>query len=231
MEPQQTPLQAEAKQTWREMLTTSDGDDRLERLLEIVSAILLGLATVATAWCGYQTSKWNGQQSQYYIEATTLRIQSTEATSNANRAATIQVGLFQQYAQAISAQNQALADFLYQRFPPNLKLATDAWLATRPLQNQAAPSSPFVMPEYVLPDQVEATRLSAQADERLQQANAASGVADQYTLLTVMFASVLFVAGIATRFKWHVVDVSVTVIATVLFLVSLWFVLQLPALT
>lgn len=231
MEPQQTPLQAEAEQTWREMLTTSDGDDRLERLLEIVSAILLGLATVATAWCGYQTSKWNGQQSQYYIEATTLRIQSTEATSNANRAATIQVGLFQQYAQAISAQNQALADFLYQRFPPNLKLATDAWLATRPLQNLDAPSSPFAMPEYVLPDQVEATRLSAQADERLQEANAASGVADQYTLLTVMFASVLFVAGIATRFKWHVVDVSVTVIATVLFLVSLWFVLQLPALT
>lgn len=231
MEPHPTAPHDKADETWREMLTSSDGDDRLERLLEIVSAILLGLATVATAWCGYQTSKWNGQQAQDYIEATTLRIQATEATNNANRAATIQVSLFLQYAQAFSTQNQALTDFLYQRFPPNLKLAMDAWLATKPLQNPDAPSSPFVMPEYILPDQVEATRLSAQADERLQEANAASGVADQYTLLTVMFASVLFVAGIATRFKWHVVDVSVTVIATLLFLVSLWFVLRLPILT
>lgn len=231
MEPQPTPPHDKADESWREMLTASDQDDRLERLLEILSAILLGLATVATAWCGYQTSKWNGQQSQFYIEATTLRIQATEATSNANRMATIQVNLFLQYAQAFSAQNQALTDFLYQRFPPNLKVAMDAWLATQPLQNADAPSSPFVMAEYVLPDEVEATRLSVQADQRLQEANAASGVADQYTLLTVMFASVLFVAGIATRFKWHVVDVSVTVIAGVLFLVSLWFVLQLPVLT
>ncbi len=231
MEPQPESAQNEADETWRHMLMASTEDDRLERILEIVSAILLGLATVATAWCGYQTSKWNGQQSQDYIEATTLRIQATEATNNANRAATIQVNMFMQYAQAVSTQNQQLADFLYNRFPPALKTATDAWLATKPLQNPDAPSSPFVMPEYVLADQQKAAELSAQADMRLEDANAASAIGDQYTLLTVMFASVLFVAGIATRFKWHVVDVSVTVIASALFLVSLWLVLKLPILT
>lgn len=87
------------------------------------------------------------------------------------------------------------------------------------------------MPEYVLDEQQKATELSTEADQKLQLANGASAVGDQYTLLTVMFASVLFVAGIATRFKWHVVDMSVTIIATVLFLVSLWYVLKLPILT
>ncbi|MFN8481508.1 MAG: hypothetical protein U0768_00450 [Anaerolineae bacterium] len=231
MEPQPTPVHHEADERWRDMVMASSEDDRLERLLEIVSAILLGLATVATAWCGYQTSKWNGQQDQYYIDATTLRIEATEATNNANRAATIQVNMFLQYAQAVSTQNQQLADFLYKRFPPALKTATDAWLATKPLQNPDAPSSPFVMPEYVLDEQQKATELSTEADQKLQLANGASAVGDQYTLLTVMFASVLFVAGIATRFKWHVVDMSVTIIATVLFLVSLWYVLKLPILT
>lgn len=231
MEPDITPTHHEADETWRHMVMGSSEDDRLERLLEIISAILLGLATVATAWCGYQTSKWNGQQNQDYIDATTLRIEATDATSNANRALTIHVNLFLQYAQAVSGGNQRLADFLYNRFPPALKTAMDAWLATKPLENPDAPSSPFVMAEYVLAEQQKATELSNQSDEKLAHANAASAIGDQYTLLTVMFASVLFVAGIATRFKWHVVDMSVTVIATALFLISLWFVLKLPILT
>jgi hypothetical protein len=57
-----------------------------------------------------------------------------------------------------------LSDFLYGRFPPALKTATDAWLATRPLQNPEAPSSPFVMPDYQVSERAEADRWQTEAD-------------------------------------------------------------------
>ncbi|MCL7927530.1 MAG: hypothetical protein M8841_07050, partial [marine benthic group bacterium] len=36
---------------------------RKERRLETWSAILMSLATVATAWCAYQSAEWGGEQS------------------------------------------------------------------------------------------------------------------------------------------------------------------------
>ena len=35
-------------------------------LLPVVAAALLALATVATAWSGYQASRWNGEQAKAF---------------------------------------------------------------------------------------------------------------------------------------------------------------------
>ena len=53
---------------------------------------------------------------------------------------------------------------------PEFKPAVDAWVATRPLKNPAAPPTPFAMPEYTLEARATADRLDAQA-----QAFAAAG--------------------------------------------------------
>jgi hypothetical protein len=44
--------------------------------LDLVAAVLLALATVATAWSGYQASRWNGEQAKAFSRASALRIES-----------------------------------------------------------------------------------------------------------------------------------------------------------
>ena len=47
--------------------------------------MLLSLATLATAWSGYQAALWSGEQSQRYSQASALRVRADEDTSAAAR--------------------------------------------------------------------------------------------------------------------------------------------------
>ena len=40
-----------------------------ERWFEVVSAVMLGVVAVATAWSGYQGARWGGIQSTKYTDA------------------------------------------------------------------------------------------------------------------------------------------------------------------
>ena len=46
--------------------------------VELVATVLLAVATVATAWSGYQSTRWNGEQAKA-AAARTLRIDSAKA--------------------------------------------------------------------------------------------------------------------------------------------------------
>jgi hypothetical protein len=40
--------------------------DRWEPLAEVIATLILALATLATAWSGYQSARWGGEQSIKY---------------------------------------------------------------------------------------------------------------------------------------------------------------------
>ncbi|HMN26628.1 MAG TPA: hypothetical protein PKE45_00630 [Caldilineaceae bacterium] len=202
--------------------------DRFDRWVEFFSAIVLSLATVLTAWCGYQAALWGGQQASAYSQASAARIMAAQQNNQAMLRSSIHIGLFTTYATAFSEGNQRLADFLYTRFPAELKTATDAWLATKPLNNPNAPLSPFDMPEYKLPQQVEAQRLEAQATQLSDQADQANEQSDQYVLLTVIFAMVLFFGGISGKFQWRVIDLAMLTLGVVVMIGGLWIMLRSP---
>lgn len=204
--------------------------DRFDRWIEFFSATVLALATVMTAWCGYQAAQWDGEQADLYNQATNAQVQAAQLTTSAMLRASIQVGLFVEYAAAISTENDPLADFLYNRFPATLKTATDAWLALTPLQNPDAPLSPFDMPEYVLPEQTEAVALQEQSLENFAAANQANERSDEYVLLTVLFATVLFFAGIAGKFQWRLIDGAMLGLGVLVFLYGSWRILNSPIL-
>jgi hypothetical protein len=193
---------------------------RFDRRIEFVSAILLALATVCTAWCGYQAARWGGEQTTHYFEAMSAALQSAQLTNQSNQVAAVYIDIFVEWSAAVSQGDQALADFLYQRFPPELKTAVDAWLETEPLDNPNAPASPFVMPEFDLWEFTETDRLNQVADELFRQASRENEISDQYILLTVIFASVLFFAGISGKFESQLIDVGMLAFAIILFLVG-----------
>ena len=80
-------------------MSSSPDDERTDRL-EIGSAVLLALATVATAWSGYQASRWNGEQAKAFSKANAARIEATGASDLANAQTQIDVAGLQVYVLA-----------------------------------------------------------------------------------------------------------------------------------
>ena len=167
--------------------------------IELVATLLLAVATVATAWSGYQSTRWNGEQAKAGGRANALRIESAKAAGLANTQTEVDVASFTQWVNAYTLQQADLADFYFKRFRPEFRPAVNAWLATRPLKNPAAPPTPFAMPEYQLAARAEAEQLDARAGAFAAAVGRNIQRASNYVLGVVLFASALFFAGMSTK--------------------------------
>ena len=173
--------------------------DRWEPLAELIASIVLALATVATAWSGYQAARWGGVQSTSYSQAGALRTESTRASTRAGQIMQVDIGLFTNWINAYGQDQQELANFYQERFRPEFMPAFEAWIATQPRNNPDAPKSPFVMAEYNVVEADEAIRLEEEAEIKFMEGQAANQTGDNYIFNTVILASVLFLAGIQSR--------------------------------
>ena len=181
-------------------MSSSPDEERTDRL-EIASAVLLALATVATAWSGYQASRWNGEQAKAFSKANAARIEATSASDLANAQTQIDVATFTQWVDAYAQQETELADFYRERFRPEFKPAVEAWIATRPLKTPDAPLTPFAMPEYRLAARAKATELQATAEAWSARARTDVQRATNYVLGVVLFAAALFFAGMSAKLR------------------------------
>ena len=173
--------------------------DRWEPLAEVIATVILALATLATAWSGYQSARWGGEQSTKFSQAGALRTESVRASTTAGQISQVDIGLFTNWVNAFAVDNQILADFYVDRFRPEFAVAFEAWLATDPRNNPEAPKSPFSMPEYTVSQAQEADRLEQESSKTFAEGGAANQTSDNYILNTVILASVLFLAGVQTR--------------------------------
>ncbi len=193
----------------------ASGARRQERL-ELVATVVLALATVLTAWSAFESTKWSGTQSVHFARAGADRTESAKAESRANSQTIVDVDTFVSWLGAISDERaanpdviagdgtyqpdpQALSGFLYLRFRDEFKPAFDAWVAQRPLSNPDAPPTPFAVPEYDLAERRRSDQLDARADRQSALARRDNQRGDNYVLTAVLFASVLFFAGISTK--------------------------------
>jgi hypothetical protein len=169
--------------------------------MEFAGALLLVLATVATAWSSYQASRWHGEQAEAQSSATASRVESARASGVANREAQIDVQLFIQWVDARQQGNTELAGFYRTRFTDRFKPAFRAWVATSPFENPDAPPSPFAMPQYRVAEIAKADRLEAQATAASDDAKEHIQRADNYVLAVVLFAASLFFGGLSLRLR------------------------------
>ncbi|WP_146926322.1 hypothetical protein [Cellulomonas xylanilytica] len=179
-------------------------ENQIERRVdwrEVVVVLLLSVTTILTAWVGFQASKWGGSMSISFSQASTARIEASRLEGVANRKLDVQSSLFAQWVEATGSQNVPVAEFLQTRFPEPLATAFDAWIALEPLKNADAPLSPFDMPEYAIPELAQSADADRRADAKFAQALADNQRGDNYTVLTVAFASVLFFTAISERMR------------------------------
>jgi hypothetical protein len=210
-------IAAAAREVWR--------DERVE----IVAAILLSLATVLSAWGAYQATRWSGVQANSYAEAAALRAEANSHGTVASRQIQIDVATFLAWADAAAQSDTRLTDFLESRFRAEFKPAFEAWMLSGSLDGEGIPEgTPFEMPEYKLAEQVIADQKVKAADDALLDAQQANQWSDNFVLTAVLFASVLFFAGIAARFRPQWIRWAMLSVAVVVFVLGLIVEFSLP---
>jgi len=197
--------------------------------IEIVAAILLALATVLSAWGAYQATRWSGQQADAYAESAALRASASRQAAIASRQIQVDVTTFLTWAQAKATDDDRLADFVRARFRPEFVAPFDAWLADAPLDAEGLPSgTPFERPEFVLAAQTKSDEDNADADRALEEARDDNQISDNFVLTAVLFASVLFFAGTAAKFRPQWIRWSMIAVAVVVFGIGLYVEFTLP---
>jgi len=179
--------------------------DPPDRWVEILAATVLALATIASAWSAYQSTRWGGVQAEAYAQAGAARAESVRASDLADADFTVDVEYFAIWLdEAGQGGDTRVLSLLERAFRPEFQSAFEAWLATDPLHNPDGPATPFDMEEYVVAAQRQAEELRSEAEAATAIAVDANQTGDNYVLTTVLFASVLFFAGISTKFhgRW-----------------------------
>ena len=218
--PPTEPASPETAAVLQRILNAVEGKQR-KRWVEVACAVVLSLATTASAWCAYQSTLWGGVQLFQLHGASAASRKAAELNITALEYRSFDGAIGLSFMEALFRGDKKQEEFLRSRFRPELKKAMNAWLATDPLNNPAAPRGPFLMAEYVQQELIDAKHqeeLSAVQYSAAQQANKTS---DTYVLLTVLFASVLFFGGIGGTFQSDRLRTTVFIIAVVLFLVTL----------
>ena len=195
--------------------------------IELAAAILLALATIVAAWSAYQSTRWGGVQANAFSAAGAKRVEATQATSVFTAQAQIDVQTWLNWLQQYSAGNQVGMDFLHERFRREFRPAFDAWLASVPA-GEVPPGTPFDLPEYQPASESQALELNAEADRLADTARAANQTGDNFVLVAVIMASVLFFAGVGTKFKGRGVRLMMLTFGTALFLGGFAFMISMP---
>ena len=166
---------------------------------ELLVTVLLVAAALATSWSSYQATRWNGEQARAASRTNAIRIDAARAQGLAQAQTQVDVATFIAWADADRRGESELAAFYVDRFRDEFRPAFDAWIATHPLENPTAPPTPFAMAEYQVASRNEAARLDTAAEASAAEVRQDIQRASNYVLTVVLYAIVLFFAGMSTR--------------------------------
>lgn len=187
------------------MSSRSDSGFRAgERGIEILAVLLLGVATIGSAWCGYQATQWNGRASDLSREQSDARVESARVFGLATQLVFYDATSTAQLAQAIATEDEELAAFVRAALVrPEFAAQLAEWEA-QVAQAGEAPANLLTNEAYLEEQFAEYRELEAAADELGGEAREASDNADEYVLTTLLLAAALFFAGVTMSFRVRV---------------------------
>jgi hypothetical protein len=185
---------------------------RKERLLEIVVVLLLGITTVGTAWCGYQASRWNGQQGDLAQQSSDQRVEGSRLFGLASQRVAYDSTILVQYAQAAQAHNQPLLEFYRTSLVrPDFLPLLQKWEAQ--VRAGQTPTNLFQDSAYLKAQFADYQATVVKAEAATQASQAAAATANDYVVTTILLAVALFFAGVASSFKYFPARVLMVVLA------------------
>lgn len=185
--------------------------DWWERRGDLAVTLVLTVLTLLTAWAGFQSAKWSGVQAVNFSDAGRARADSNAAASIGTSTQAIDVALFISWLEAstdvftdeqnvdpTSATTEGLPGYLYARFSDPLRVATDDWL-DQGLALSGEPTTPLDLDSYVNAPLLRSEELREEASDFADAARANNQQSDHYVLITVLFASGMFLAGLCQK--------------------------------
>lgn len=200
-------------------------EDRVasQKVQDLITVFLLSVVAVLTAWCGFQASKWGGEMSVAFSDASSARIQAAAAEGQARDARQYDLTIYSQWVLAEADSREGLSSFVEGRFSPEFSIAFEEWDA-----GGREALGPFALDSYVPPGTQEAEDLAERADARFASALENNRRGDNYSLLTVMFALVLFLAAMSQRASVRWVQLALLGLAVVLSAAGILLLLTFP---
>lgn len=194
---------------------------------ELAATVLLSVATIVAAWSAYQSTRWNGIQALDTTAAAARRIEATQQNAIYTSQVQLDAIAWITYLEHLQAGDQKGAAFLRERFRREFVPAFDAWTQLVP-EGEIPPGTPFELAEYRPAAKTAADRLNAEADTLATAAREANQVGDDFVLVAVIMASVLFCAGVGTKVRGPRLRLVILSTGTLLFLLGTAFMLSLP---
>lgn len=196
--------------------------------IEIIEALVLAIVAVATAWSGYQASKWDALSAKDYNLASRTAVKSQEKATLAGQDRLYDITTFNGWIAAKIAGREKLADFYQRRFRPEYVVAFVAWQKLDPRNNPSAPPGPIFMKEYANTNNLESGRLAEEATDYFEKGVTTREVGDEYVKVTVFLATVLLLTALSQRFTIFGPRVAVVTVAFVLLVLSTYWLLTFP---
>jgi hypothetical protein len=196
--------------------------------LPALEAAVLSIVTLLAAWSGFSAAKFSTEASLHLAKASATR---SKANRSYQESLDVRIGdalVFNAWLGAKASGNASFQRVTERRFSPQLKPAFEAWLATDPFTNPAAPAGPQAMPQYHPTGAAAAVVLDRQADELYAEGQHAAQTGDNYVRTTVILASVLFIVGIASHFAQRRIRIALLAVGGVLVVFALIEILTLP---
>jgi hypothetical protein len=198
--------------------------------VELLAAIVLALATIVAAWSAYQSARWGGEQAKATSQANAVRSSATQAISVATSQTELDAQLVVAWIdQAVEGDTEGMAAF-EALVRDEMRPAFDAWLAMAE-PGGLPPGTPLDLPEYDEHARAAvdvALENLARAEEWVATAGEANQNSDNFVLLAVVMASVLFFAGVGSKFRSRRIRVVMVLFAAVIFTIGLGVMLTMP---
>ena len=176
--------------------------------LELIAAVILGLAGLATAWGAYQAGVLGGDAVDAYAKANALQSQAADQFGAGDAQSGYDQQVFLQYAVLFEQGDTEMSDYIRQELMgPELAEAMD-WYdettdeVTSPFQE--AEGNPYTIPGYEAGEE-----LQAESEAEFGRANDANDKGDKYDQAGVLLAMALFFAGIGTLLDRRGIQIAI----------------------
>jgi hypothetical protein len=173
---------------------------RGDRLLEVIAVALLGVATVGSAWCGYQATRWNKEEGEHSREASDAGVEAAREFGLATQIVSYDSNMVAQYAQAVVAGNENLLEFYRATLVrPGFLEVLDEWEAQ--IDAGTTPTNLLEDEEYLEEQLAPYREAQATSAAATTEAGEAAENTDGYVLTTLLLATALFFAGVTGSFR------------------------------
>jgi hypothetical protein len=169
--------------------------------LELIAVFLLGIGSVATAWCGFQASQWNGREAKDSRDAGLARTEASQLSAIGTQMFAYDANIAIAFAGAYTANDTVQMQFLRTALVrPDFLPVLETWRTA--VENGGSDVvNLFDNQDYLDSLFSKSKAATDRAEAALADSDKASEYGDAYLLTTLLTAMALFFAGVTTSFN------------------------------